>query len=72
MKYGSAYVAKQLGYGSTYDLFESAMSNDCPAVCRQCGDIQESGCEPDADGYDCEACGAQGTVYSVLVIAGLI
>ena len=26
-------------------------------ICLKCGEVQE-GCEPDAEGYTCEACGA--------------
>lgn len=29
---------------------------DNPGFCRLCGEEQD-GCEPDAEGYECEACG---------------
>ena len=26
-------------------------------LCLKCNEIQEGGCEPDAEGYECSACG---------------
>jgi hypothetical protein len=72
VRYGLRHACEQLGFESAVALLESAMQEDCPSVCHACGAITESGHEPDAQGYDCETCGAQGTVNSVLVIAGLI
>jgi uncharacterized protein YbcC (UPF0753/DUF2309 family) len=69
--YGTRYVAEQLGM-ERMELLEMAVSDDCPSVCKLCGAINESGHEPDASAYDCESCGAKGSVNSVLVIAGLI
>lgn len=34
---------------------------DDPGFCIKCGH-EQSGCEPDAEGYECENCG-QNTVY---------
>jgi len=70
-KFGSHYVAKELGI-TREEMWAAAMMDDCPSVCRVCGAINESGHEPDAREYDCEDCGAAGTVNSVLVIAGMI
>ena len=70
--YGLRHVRDTLGFKSTQALLEAAMRDECPSVCRVCGAIIESGHEPDARGYDCEACTAKGTVNSVLVIARLI
>lgn len=36
-----------------------ATSLDNPGFCLTCGHEQE-GCEPDARGYECEACGESG------------
>lgn len=36
----------------------SEMEADNIGMCVDCGALRD-GCEPDADGYECEACGAQ-------------
>jgi len=39
------------------DAVEQAMSSlDNPGICVACGEDQD-GCEPDARGYECDACG---------------
>jgi len=35
---------------------ESIMGDSLDGICLSCGNIQD-GCEPDADNYECEACG---------------
>jgi hypothetical protein len=70
--FGLRHVREILGFQSTQALLEAAMRDECPSVCHVCGAITESGHEPDARGYDCEACTAKGTVNSVLVIARMI
>lgn len=37
------------------------MDGEQQGWCIACGEIQD-GCEPDAEGYECESCGCQ-TVY---------
>jgi hypothetical protein len=71
-RFGLQHVCDELGFPSREALLMAAASDDCPSVCRTCGSVNESGHEPDARGYDCQACGEPGTVNSVLVIAGLI
>ena len=39
-------------------------------ICTECG--AQHNVEPDAQGYDCFECGAEGTVTSPLVEAGFI
>ena len=34
------------------------LHDDSNGICRECGEIQYGGVEPDAEGYECEACGA--------------
>lgn len=46
-------------------------SLDNPGFCSACGE-EVSGCEPDAAGYDCESCGAEGTVSAPERILGII
>ena len=42
-------------------------------LCRNCGEITESGCEPDADGILCECCGEHTVVgFEDALIEGLI
>ncbi len=45
---------------------------DNPGFCTSCG-AEVDGCEPDAEEYDCEVCGAEGTVYGAeqLLILGV-
>lgn len=43
---------------------------DNPGFCIACGNEQE-GCEPDARGYECEACGAK-KVYGAEELALMI
>lgn len=33
------------------------LTNSYGGVCIKCGEIQEGGVEPDAQGYECPACG---------------
>lgn len=49
----------------------SMFGTDNPGLCTACG-AEVDGCEPDARGYDCEACGEAGTVYGAeeLLLAG--
>ena len=39
------------------ELMEVIESDNCTGFCTACGSSQ-SGVEPDAHGYECEACGA--------------
>jgi hypothetical protein len=43
----------------TYDEFTAATNGlGSPGVCLSCGDYDEyAGCEPDAEHYECSACG---------------
>lgn len=43
---------------------------DNPGICTLCGADAE-GCEPDAEGYDCDACGEPG-VYGVGVLLFMV
>lgn len=50
----------------TYDEVEAAVKSEMfgtenPGFCLSCGEAVD-GCEPDARGYECEACG-EPTVY---------
>jgi len=69
--YGLKHVREVLGFESALELMEST-EDDCPSVCSACGNVNESGHEPDAAKYDCEECGAKGTVNSVLILMGVI
>lgn len=52
-------------------LKQATFSGDCPAICRKCKTVYESGFEPDStEGY-CEECEAQ-AVTSILILEGLI
>ena len=46
-------------------LFDAIIRRDTaldnPGFCIKCG-AENDGCEPDAEGYDCDVCGAEGTV----------
>ena len=44
------------------EVTEAVEEDDNSGFCTACGG-QVYGVEPDAQGYDCEACGAHGTVY---------
>jgi hypothetical protein len=70
--YGLRHAAKELGFATITDMLEAAVVDDCPSVCSECGAVNESGHEPDARLYHCEACGAGGAVSSVLILAGII
>ncbi len=44
---------------ASFDEFlELAMEGEYVGLCAKCGHIQD-GCEPDAEGYECEECGAK-------------
>ena len=48
-----------------------AADND--GLCLACGEIQSGGCEPDAEGYPCEACGAKSVMgFEQALVAGHI
>lgn len=47
-----------------------AHSLDNPGFCTSCGCEQE-GCEPDAQGYECEECG-ESTVSAPEILLGII
>lgn len=51
-------------------ILEAAQEQDGAGFCLKCGN-EQSGCEPDARGYECEACGAR-AVYGAeeLVLMG--
>jgi hypothetical protein len=34
------------------------LRNDYAGLCLSCSEVVESGVEPDAEGYECEACGS--------------
>jgi len=36
---------------------EAEIQDGCMGACRSCGVMASHGVEPDARGYDCEACG---------------
>lgn len=55
---------------SQAEIQRMAFESVIQARCSDCDDIQDV--EPDARGYDCHSCGAQGTVTSPLVKLGLI
>ena len=44
----------------------------CRGICIDCGEIQESGVEPDARKYTCESCG-EPSVYGIeeAIVSGL-
>ena len=46
-------------------------SLDNPGFCLECGNEQD-GCEPDARGYECEACGAKRVMgaYEIFLCVG--
>ena len=55
----------------TYEeLRDMILDSVVAAECSNCG--CEHRVEPDASGYDCSACGAEGTVTSPLIIMGLM
>lgn len=39
-------------------VMEAALEDDGAGFCLACGE-EQSGCEPDARGYECESCGAR-------------
>jgi len=44
------------------EVMEAAEADDGIGFCTACGE-QAEGVEPDACEYDCDCCGAEGTVY---------
>lgn len=50
-----------------------SLDDDCCGLCIRCGEVTVGGVEPDARGYECECCEANG-VYGAqeLLMMGLI
>lgn len=44
------------------EVMEAVEDDDNTGFCTECGE-QAFGVEPDAREYDCDSCGAHGTVY---------
>lgn len=40
------------------------LSEEYAGICIECGEIQDSGVEPDAHGYECNSCG-KSSVYGL-------
>lgn len=55
---------------SEEEIEQMVLDSIAQARCTECGD--EMDVEPDAHGYDCQSCGAAGSVTSPLVKLGLI
>ena len=49
---------------------ESFSSLSSPGFCLECGYEQE-GCEPDAEGYECQDCGAMAVMGAENCLLGL-
>lgn len=45
-------------YSITEDNYQYLRDSTCGGICLACGEIHEDGVEPDAEGYDCDYCGA--------------
>lgn len=50
-------MGKRDNFEMTEDEYHEHCSSD-DGICIECGEIQDGGVEPDAEGYECGSCGA--------------
>ena len=68
MKIHPSLTAERVVKAAEEEMFGPAVTN--PGFCLDCGEEQE-GCEPDAEGYECESCEAP-KVYGAATLAMMI
>ena len=68
MKIHPSLTVERVVKAAEEEMFGPAITN--PGFCLTCGEEQE-GCEPDAEKYECESCGAR-KVYGAATLAMMI